>query len=261
MNNFDKKSLVLELTKKQKERYARNILLKEIGVEGQLKLLNSKVLIIGAGGLGSPCALYLASVGVGCIGLVDDDQVDLSNLQRQIIHSTNNLGKDKVISAKERINDLNPDVKVNVYKDRVNEDNIKNFICDYDFVVDASDNFKTKFLINDCCVKEKKPFCHGAILEFKGQLMTYIPNKGPCYRCVFNDIPPESTVKTAKKVGVIGTIPGIIGSLQAMEVIKYICEVGDTLNGYLLTYDGLKQHFSKIKLPNNCDCPICKKYK
>ncbi len=248
----------MAFTDEQLERYSRHIILKEIGVKGQKKLLNGKVLIIGAGGLGAPAALYLAAAGVGTIGIADADVVDLSNLQRQVIHSTNDLGKPKVESAKETINAINPDVNVVTYHDFVTSENILDMVKDYDFVIDGTDNFPAKFLINDACVMAKKPLSHAGIIRFKGQLMTILPGEGPCYRCVFKDPPPKDAVPTCKQAGVIGAMGGVIGSLQAMEAVKYITGVGELLNGYLLTYDALTMEFHKIKLPPRGNgCAIC----
>ena len=206
-------------TNEQLERYSRHIILKEIGVKGQKKLLNAKVLIIGAGGLGAPAALYLAAAGVGTIGIVDADVVDLSNLQRQVIHTTADIGKDKVESAKETMQAINPDVNVITYKEYMTSYNIMDIIKDYDFILDGTDNFPAKFLINDACVMAKKPFSHAGIIRFKGQLMTVVPGEGPCYRCVFKSPPPKDAVPTCKQAGVIGAMGGVIGSLQAMEAI------------------------------------------
>lgn len=242
----------------QLERYSRHIILKEVGAKGQKKLLNAKVLIIGAGGLGAPAAMYLAAAGIGTIGIADADEVDLSNLQRQIIHATEDVGKAKVQSAKETMNRMNPDVTVNTYRTFVSSENIMELIADYDFIIDGTDNFPAKFLINDACVMAKKPFSHAGIIRFKGQLMTYVPGEGPCYRCVFKNPPPKDAVPTCKQAGVIGAMGGVIGSLQAMEAVKYILGVGDLLTGYLLTYDALKMEFRKIKLPSNTDdCAVC----
>ena len=204
----------MAFTDEQLERYSRHIILKEVGVKGQKKLLNGKVLIIGAGGLGAPAALYLAAAGVGTIGIADADEVDLSNLQRQVIHTTADIGKAKVKSAKETMEAINPDVKVNTYRKFIKADNIREIIREYDFVIDGTDNFPAKFLINDACVMEKKPFCHAGIIRFKGQLMTYVPGEGPCYRCVFQSPPPADAVPTCKQAGVIGAMGGVIGSLQ-----------------------------------------------
>ena len=247
----------MAFTNEQLERYSRHIILKEVGVKGQKKLLNAKVLIIGAGGLGAPAALYLAAAGVGTIGIVDADEVDLSNLQRQVIHTTKDLGKAKVKSAAETMQDINPDVKVNTYRTFVDSSNIMELIQDYDLIIDGTDNFPAKFLINDACVMAKKPFSHAGIIRFQGQLMTYVPGEGPCYRCVFKNPPPKDAVPTCKQAGVIGAMGGVIGSLQAMEAIKYIIGQGDLLTGRLLTYDALKMNFRTVKLPKDCNCAVC----
>lgn len=248
----------MAFTNEQLERYSRHIILKEIGVKGQKKLLNAKVLIIGAGGLGAPAALYLAAAGVGTIGIADADVVDLSNLQRQVIHTTNDIGKKKVESAAETMRAINPDITVNTYYDFVTSENILDLIRDYDFVIDGTDNFPAKFLINDACVMAKKPLSHAGIIRFKGQLTTIIPGEGPCYRCIFKDPPPKEAVPTCKEAGVIGAMGGVIGSLQAMEAVKYITGVGDLLVGYLLTYDALKMEFRKVKLPaRGKGCAVC----
>ncbi len=247
----------MALTDEQIDRYSRHIILKEIGVKGQKKLLNAKVLIVGAGGLGAPAAMYLAAAGVGTIGIVDADVVDLSNLQRQIIHATEDIGKPKVKSAEETINKMNPDVKVITYQKFLEASNVREIIRDYDFILDGTDNFPAKFLINDACVLEKKPFSHAGIIRFKGQLMTYVPGQGPCYRCVFKNPPPKDAVPTCKQAGVVGAMGGVIGCLQAMEAIKYIAGVGKLLTGYLLTYDAINQEFRKIKLQQDKNCAVC----
>lgn len=249
----------MELSKEQSERYSRQLILNEIGTEGQKKLMNASVLIIGAGGLGSPVALYLAAAGVGTIGIADADRVDLSNLQRQIIHSSYDLGKEKVLSAKETMENLNPDICVNTYNIRITSDNINQIITNYDFIIDATDNFDTKFLINDACVLCRKPFVHAGIMGFSGQVMTYIPdNETPCYRCIFRNPPSDGSVPKGRRLGVIGAVAGTIGSIQAMEAIKYISGSGELLTGSLLTYDSLKMDFRKIKLPHKSDdCPVC----
>ena len=248
----------MTFTNEQIERYSRHLILKEVGVKGQKKLLNSKVLIIGAGGLGAPAAMYLAAAGVGTIGIADADVVDLSNLQRQIIHATEDVGKPKVDSARETMNRLNPDVTVKTYQTFVSSENILDLIQDYDFILDGTDNFPAKFLINDACVLAGKPFCHAGIIQFWGQLMTYVPGQGPCYRCVFKNPPPPGAVPTCKQAGVIGAMAGVIGTLQAMEAIKYLLGVGDLLTGYLLTFDALDMEFRKIKLPEHVpDCAVC----
>lgn len=246
------------MKEEQRERYSRHILLSEMGEEGQNKLLSSKVLIVGAGGLGSPAALYLAAAGVGKIGIVDDDNVDLTNLQRQIIHSTEKIGVPKVFSAKQRIHSLNPDVEVETHCVRLEKKNVKDIFNNYDFVVDATDNFESKFLINDTCVELKKPFCYGGIEKFSGQLMTYVPEEGPCYRCIFEEPPEDGVVPTCREVGVIGSMAGMIGTMQSMEVIKYLLGIGDLLTGQLLTVDALTMEFRKIRFPKrNPACSAC----
>ena len=215
------------------------------------------MLIIGAGGLGAPAALYLAAAGVGHIGIVDADEVDLSNLQRQVIHSTADIGKAKVKSAKESMVAINPDVEVTTYRMFVDASNVRELIREYDFIIDGTDNFPAKFLINDACVLEKKPFSHAGIIRFQGQLMTYVPGEGPCYRCVFKNPPPKDAVPTCKQAGVIGAMAGTIGTLQAMEAIKYIIGKGELLTGKLLTYDALKMDFRKINFKRDCNCAVC----
>lgn len=248
----------MAFTNDQLERYSRHIILNEVGAKGQKKLLNAKVLIIGAGGLGAPAAMYLAAAGVGTIGIADADEVDLSNLQRQIIHTTADIGKAKVLSAKETMEAINPEVTVKTYRTFVTSENISELIADYDFIIDGTDNFPAKFLINDACVMAKKPFSHAGIIRFKGQLMTYVPGQGPCYRCVFKNPPPKDAVPTCKQAGVIGAMGGVIGSLQAMEAIKYIIGQGELLTGRLLTYDALKMEFRKVKLPSDTShCAVC----
>ncbi len=250
----------VDFTEQQIERYSRHIILSEVGVEGQEKLLNSKVLIIGTGGLGAPAAMFLAAAGVGTIGLVDRDVVDLSNLQRQIIHQTKDVGKLKAVSGRETINEMNPDIKVIEYHTFVDSSNIMDIIKDqdYDFIIDGTDNFAAKFLINDACVLAKKPFSHAGIIRFHGQLTTYIPdNNTPCYRCIFKQPPPEGVVPTCREAGVLGVMGGVIGTLQATEAIKYILGLGDSLAGYLLTYDALDMEFRKIKIKHNKKCGVC----
>ena len=247
----------MAFTNEQLERYSRHIILQEVGVKGQKKLLNASVLIIGAGGLGAPAALYLAAAGVGTIGIVDADEVDLSNLQRQVIHTTNDVGKAKVKSAAETMEAINPDVTVKTYRTFVDSTNIMDLIKDYDFIIDGTDNFPAKFLINDACVMAGKPFSHAGIIRFKGQLMTYVPGEGPCYRCVFKNPPPKDAVPTCKQAGVIGAMGGVSGSLKAMEAIKYIIGKGELLTGKLLTYDALKMEFHTIKLPKDHHCAVC----
>lgn len=249
----------MTLTQEQQERYSRNILIKEVGALGQTKLLNSKVLIIGAGGLGSPIAMYLAAAGVGNIGLVDPDIVELSNLQRQIIHSHQDIGRLKVVSGKETIQGLNSDVKVIAYHERIESTNIEGVIKEknYDFVLDATDNFSSKFLINDTCVLLKKPFSHAGIMQLSGQTMTYVPGQGPCYRCVFLNPPSTQTSPDNHEKGVLGVIPGIIGSIQATEAIKYLLGFGELLIGKLLVLDAVDMEFRKVEIAARNDCQVC----
>ena len=242
----------------QLERYARNIALKEIGVRGQEKLAAASVLIIGAGGLGSPAAMYLAAAGVGRLGIADADVVDRSNLQRQILHTTYDLGKPKVLSARETLHAINPDVEVVAYQTRVGSRNILELISGYDFVLDATDNFAAKYLINDACVMAGKPFTYAGILRFNGQLMTVIPRESPCLRCVFPTPPPNGTFPSGRETGVIGAMAGIRGSIQAMEAVKYITGAGELLTGKLLIVDALTMEFLTASLSGrNTDCPVC----
>jgi molybdopterin/thiamine biosynthesis adenylyltransferase len=248
----------------QLERYSRHIILKEVGVKGQKRIIEGRVLIIGAGGLGAPAAMYLAAAGVGTIGIADADSVDLSNLQRQIIHSTPDVGKPKVESARETMNAMNPDVEVVTYHEWINSTNIKDIINDknYDFIIDGTDNFPVKFLINDACVMLGKPFSHAGIIRFQGQLLTYIPqeptgSKSPCFRCVFREPPPPDAVPTCRQAGVLGVMGGVIGTLQATEAVKFLLGMGGLLNGYLLTYNALTMEFRKVKLAHNPDCQVC----
>lgn len=248
----------MAFTNEQLERYSRHIILKEIGTKGQKKLAAAKVLIIGAGGLGAPAAMYLAAAGVGQIGIVDADVVDRSNLQRQIIHTTPDLNKPKVLSAKETMDAINPDVNVVTYQTFLYSKNILDIIADYDFILDGTDNFPAKFLINDACVMANKPFSHAGIIRFKGQLMTVIPHESPCYRCAFHNPPPKGAVPTCREAGVIGATAGVIGSLQALEAVKYITGAGELLTGKLLTFDALTMKFHTVKLPARGDgCAVC----
>lgn len=247
----------MKLTEEQINRYSRHILLKEVGGKGQKKLLSSRVLIIGAGGLGSPIALYLAAAGIGTIGIADADEVDLSNLQRQVIHFTADVGKAKVLSAKEKMLAINPDLNVITYEAWVTADNIAAIIAEYDFVIDGTDNFAAKFLINDACVLGGKPYSHGGILQFEGQTMTVTPGESACYRCIFPEPPPKEAIPTCSQAGVIGVLPGVLGTLQATEAIKYLLGAGELLNGRLLTYNALRMRFREIPVKKNPKCPVC----
>jgi molybdopterin/thiamine biosynthesis adenylyltransferase/rhodanese-related sulfurtransferase len=245
------------LTAEQRERYSRHLLLPEVGPEGQQKLLDAKVLLLGAGGLGSPTALYLAAAGVGTLGIVDNDEVDLSNLQRQVIHSSERIGVPKVDSAAETINALNPDVKVDKYPVRLGPDNIVEIISGYDIVVDGLDNFPTRYLLNDASVRLGIPVVSAAILGFEGQLSVFKPFDGPCYRCLFPVPPPAELAPSCGANGVLGVLPGTMGLLQATEVIKLILGEGDPLIGRLLMYDALSATVSEVKVRRDSDCPIC----
>lgn len=247
----------MDFTEEQLQRYSRHIILPEVGGKGQKKISSAKVFIIGAGGLGCPVGYYLTAAGVGTIALVDDDNVELSNLQRQIAHSVNTLNVNKADSAKKTFEALNPDVRLIAIKERLNNKNILDFIKDYDIIVDGSDNFPTRYLVNDACVMLKKPLVSGAILRFEGQITTILPGDGPCYRCLFEDPPPPGIVPSCQEAGVLGVLPGVIGALQATEVLKLILGKGDPLKGQLLIYDALRTSFRKVKIPKNRKCPIC----
>jgi adenylyltransferase/sulfurtransferase len=220
-------------------------------------MLEARVLLLGAGGLGSPAAYYLAAAGIGNLGIVDFDQVDLSNLQRQIIHSTERIGMLKTESAKKTINALNPDVKVTLYNEKMDSSNIKSFIKDYDYVVDGSDNFPTRYLVNDACVMENKTLIHGSIYRFEGQVTVFKPNSGPCYRCLYPEPPPPGMAPNCQEGGVLGVLAGIIGNLQVVEVLKLILGIGEPLVGKLLIYDALKTEFRNLKLRKDASCPLC----
>jgi adenylyltransferase/sulfurtransferase len=247
----------MNLNDEQIERYSRNIILKEVGGKGQERLLASKVLIIGAGGLGSPVALYLAAAGVGTIGLVDGDAVDLSNLQRQIIHFTDDLGRHKTDSAEQKIRLINPDVTVRKYKEIATSGNIMGMIEDYDFIVDGTDNFPAKFLINDACVLTGKPFSHAGILRFYGQTLTVVPRESACYRCLFNEPPPPGSVPSCREAGILGGVAGIFGTIQAVEALKYVLGAGNLLVNRLLIVDALTMDFREVKVKKNPGCPVC----
>jgi molybdopterin/thiamine biosynthesis adenylyltransferase/rhodanese-related sulfurtransferase len=244
-------------TPEQRQRYSRHFLLSEVGVEGQEKLLDAKVLLLGAGGLGSPTALYLAAAGVGTLGIVDDDTVDVSNLQRQVIHTTDSVGTPKVDSAERAIHALNPDVNVRKYETRLDSSNIVDIIKDYDIVVDGVDNFPTRYLLNDASVRLKIPVVSAAILGFEGQLSVFSPYEGPCYRCLFRQPPPAELAPSCGANGVLGVLPGTMGLLQATEVVKLIIGQGDPLIGRLLIYDALGATTTELKIRRDPECPIC----
>lgn len=247
----------MEFTRDQLERYNRHIILPEVGEKGQKKIAKTRVFIVGAGGLGSPVGYYLTAAGVGTIAIVDNDNVELSNLQRQIAHSVEALGRPKVESAKKTFESLNPDVNIIAIKQRLTKDNILDLIGEYDIIVDCSDNFPTRFLVNDACVMANKPLITGAIFKFEGQVTVVIPGVGPCYRCLFEEPPPHGVLPSPQEVGLLGVVPGVIGTLQAVEVLKLILGVGSILKGELLIYNALKSSFRKVKVPKNPDCPVC----
>jgi len=247
----------MEFTDEQLLRYSRHIILPEVGGKGQAKIINAKVCIIGAGGLGCPVGYYLTAAGVGTIALVDNDTVEMSNLQRQIAHSVNTIGMPKVESAGKTFMALNPDVNIIGIQQRLSKDNILDVIKDYDIVVDGSDNFPTRYLVNDACFMAKKPLVSGAILRFEGQVTTIMPGDGPCYRCLFEEPPPPGLVPSCQEAGVLGVLPGVIGGLQATEVLKLILGKGEVLKGELLIYNALKTSFRKVKIPRNRNCPLC----
>ena len=245
------------LSGEQRERYSRHLLIPEIGVEGQQKLLDAKVLLLGAGGLGSPTALYLAAAGVGTLGIVDDDEVDLSNLQRQVIHTTQRIGIPKVESAEESIHALNPDVNVVKYKTRIDASNIMEIIDGYDVIVDGVDNFPTRYLLNDASVRLRIPVVSASILGFDGQLSVFKPYDGPCYRCLFREPPPAELAPSCGANGVLGVLPGTMGLLQATEVVKVVLGIGEPAIGRLLLYDALGATLTQVKVHRDPDCPIC----
>jgi sulfur-carrier protein adenylyltransferase/sulfurtransferase len=245
------------LTSDQRRRYSRHLILPEVGEVGQRKLLDARVLIVGAGGLGSPAALYLAAAGIGTLGIVDDDVVDDSNLQRQVIHSTERLGMGKAASARVAILALNPDVQVNTHETRLSKENVLEILGDYDVILDGTDNFATRYLINDACVLLDKPNVHGSIFRFEGQATTFVAGEGPCYRCLFPSPPPPELAPSCAEAGVLGLLPGMIGMIQATEAAKLVLGIGDPLIGRLLTYDALAMEFRELRLAKDPSCPMC----
>lgn len=247
----------MKLTKNEIKRYSRHLLLSEVGVEGQLKLKNASVLIVGLGGLGSPLAMYLAASGVGRLGLIDNDVVDVSNLQRQIIHDTSDIGRLKNDSAAEKLKEINPEIILEQFNEALTSKNALEIIAKYDIVADGTDNFQTRYLVNDACVLLGKPNVYGSVYRFEGQASVFWAQKGPCYRCLFPNPPAPGSVPSCAEAGVLGVLPGIIGMLQATEVVKLILEKGSSLIGRLLMYDALEMKFSEIKLKPNPDCKVC----
>ncbi len=250
----------MPLTDAQFERYARHLILDEVGEEGQEKLMAARVLVVGAGGLGSPLLLYLAAAGIGTLGVVDDDTVDLSNLQRQIVHPTARIGRPKVESARDTLAAINPEIRVEMYRLRLDAANAVALVRDYDIVADGSDNFATRYLLNDVCHAEGRTLVAGSLSPFDGQLATFKPYLGPphpCYRCLFREPPPPDLVPRCETAGILGAVAGVIGTLQAVEVLKELLGLGESLSGRLLMYDALRTGFHAIKLPRDPDCPTC----
>ena len=246
------------ISKNQAQRYSRHFVLKEIGVSGQKELLQSKVLVIGAGALGSAAVIYLAAAGVGTIGIADYDTVELSNLQRQVIHRNERTGMKKTASAELSVKELDPDINVCRHDDRITPDNIISIISEYDFVLDCTDRFETKFLINDACVIAKKPYSHAGVVRFEGQAMTYVPGKGPCLRCLLGNVPSPQETVTCAEAGVLGAVTGIVGSVQALEAVKFILGVGELLTGRVFTIDGLSMNTKVTSIPHSDpDCAVC----
>jgi len=245
------------MTEAQTKRYSRHLLVPEVGEAGQFKLLDARVLLIGAGGLGSPAGYYLAAAGVGTIGIIDADVVDESNLQRQILHNTHRIGQYKAESARETIEALNPDVKVITHIERLDESNVARIIADYDVIVDGTDNFPTRYLLNDAALIANKPVMHGSVFRFEGQLTVFKPYEGPCYRCLYPEPPPIALAPSCAEAGVLGVLPGIIGLLQATETIKLILGIGDPLVGRMMTYDALSGEFNELRLFRDPKCPAC----
>lgn len=250
----------MSLTNEQIERYSRQIILPNVGGKGQDKIMNARVLVVGTGGLGAPCSFYLAAAGVGRIGLVDSDKVELNNLQRQIAHTTDSVGFLKTESAKARLRALNPEVEVITHSLRLDSTNILDIIKDYDIVVDGSDNFPTRYLVNDACVISKKPLVHAGIFRYDGQIMTIVPGVGPCYRCLFPEPPPPGAVPSCQEGGILGAVAGVLGVLQANEVLKFILATGELLSGKLLIFNALESSFRTVRVPKDKDCPVCSEH-
>jgi adenylyltransferase/sulfurtransferase len=247
---------MVDLDPEQLDRYSRHVIMDDVGPEGQAALLDGSVLVVGAGGLGSPVLQYLAAAGVGRLGIVDDDTVERSNLQRQVVHADGDVGRPKVTSAREFVTDINPDVTVDSYETSLTSENAADLIGDYDVVVDASDNFGTRYLVNDACALAGTPVSHGAIYRFEGQVTTF-SGEGPCYRCLFPQAPPEGAVPDCATAGVLGVLPGTVGCFQATEVVKWLLDEGESLDGRLLVYDASEMTVEEVPIARNPDCPVC----
>ena len=248
---------MFELTPEQNQRYQRQLLIEGFGTEGQYKLLQSKILIVGTGGLGSPVAYYLAAAGVGTIGLIDSDTVELSNLNRQILHTATDIGRDKTDSARQKLHALNPELSIVEHKIRLTAENAETIFHPYHIVVDATDNYATRFLINDTCVQSEIPLVHAGVYGLKGQAFAVIPRKSACYRCLFPEIPPQDKGPTGQGLPILGSIPGIMGAIQATEAIKLVTGLGEPLIGRMLIFNGLEMSFRTMNLPRNPECPVC----
>jgi molybdopterin/thiamine biosynthesis adenylyltransferase len=246
-----------KLTQLQRDRYSRHLMLSEIGESGQIKLLEAKVLVVGLGGLGSAITYYLAAAGVGCLGIIDSDVVDISNLQRQILHSTATIGIPKTVSAEKTLSSLNPDIKIVPYQERLNIENAKEIFQSYDIIVDGCDNLPTRYVINDACCELKKPYVHGSIFQFEGRATVFMPDKGPCYRCLYPEMPPENLLPGPSDIGLLGVLPGVIGVIEATETVKLITGIGNILNGRLLFYDALNMEFQEIEIKRDPNCSKC----
>ncbi|MFW5787896.1 MAG: molybdopterin-synthase adenylyltransferase MoeB, partial [Halanaerobiales bacterium] len=246
-----------DFSEEEIERYSRHIILEELGGRGQQKIKEAKILVVGAGGLGSPVSYYLAAAGVGTLGLIDSDVVDRSNLQRQILHYTSDIGRPKVESAREKLAEINPNIELKTYNKFLNKDNVEEIIADYDVIVDGVDNFPARYLLNDACVLKGKTLIEAGVLKFEGQVMTIKPGEGPCYRCVFREPPAEGAIPSCQEAGILGAIAGTIGTLQATEALKQVTEIGNPLDDRLLIYDALALSFREVKIQKDPDCPIC----
>lgn len=248
----------MRLTEEQIYRYSRHILLPQVGGAGQERLLKARIFCVGVGGLGSPIALYLAAAGVGTIGIADSDQVDISNLQRQVLHYTDDIGKHKTHSAREKLSKLNPDVNIVSYEDKITEKNIREIVRDYDIVVDGSDNFPTRYLVNDACYFEKKTLISGAIFQFEGQISVFKPHSnGACYRCLYPEIPPEGVMPSCQEAGILGAVAGAVGTMQAIETLKEILGIGETLTDRLLNFNALTMKFESVNVKKDPGCELC----
>jgi len=245
---------MIKLTQTQRNRYSRHLMLSEIGEDGQEKLLRAKVLVVGLGGLGSPSSYYLAAAGIGCLGIVDSDVVDISNLQRQILHSTPTIGVPKAISAQQTIQRLNPDVNIRIYQERFTEDNAADLVQEYDLLADGCANLPTTYIMNDSCMSAGKPYVHGSIFQFEGRATVFLPHEGPCYRCLYPEMPPKEMLPGPTDIGLLGVLPGVIGTIQATEAIKLILGIGKSLSGRLLIYDALNMEFQEIDVKRD---PLC----